>query len=395
MLPDVIINHTNGALGGVPDSQDGIAALVLTGVTAPGLDLATPKVVYSLADVNALGIDAESDNAAAYRHIKEFYDGIRFISGREVAELYIMLVANTVTLTQMADVTNTTTGAKRVIDYAQGRVRHLGLARTPDGAYTPTLTDGIDADCLAALPKANELGETYKTANRPLRVSVEGRSFLLANIGDLKDLKTYSYPRANIVLWSTQNDGSASVGFTLGVKAALPVQRKISRVKNGLLGFSAAYVGDTTIQDLQAAIGTIHDKGYILLRTFPSRSGYYFTGEPMAAPNANDYAIWSRGNVIDKAHRIAYDVFLEEIDDDVEVDTTTGQLAEGYVAYLENRIITAIKLQMADAISGLPEFTILPNQNILATGETKATLKITPKGYMEKIVIDLGFQNPA
>src|SRR5690606_12942211 len=96
--------------------------------------------------------------------------------GSEVAELYIMLVANTMTFTQVADPTEVT-GAKKLLDYAGGRVRRLGLARKPDVAYDPDVTGGIDKDSLDALPKAQDLGNLMATGQQPIRILVEGRSF--------------------------------------------------------------------------------------------------------------------------------------------------------------------------------------------------------------------------
>lgn len=392
-LPNVNIKLTNGALGSVADSPDGVAALVLTGKAVSGkINLAEPHMIYSLPEAEALGITADGDNAGAYRHIKEFYDGYQYINGSEVAELYVMLVADTLTLTQMADVTEAS-GAKKLLDYAGGRVRRLGLARTPDVGYTPVVTAGIDQDSIDALPKAQALGEAMAGTQQPIRVLVEGRAFELANIGDLEDLKQGTNNRAAMVLWSTANDGSSSVGYALGVASALPVQRKVSRVKNGALPLTVAYIGDTKAEQV-SGIGTISDKGYIALRTFPNRSGYYFTDDPTATLATDDYSSLTNGQVIDKAQRYAYDTYVEELNDDIEIDPNTGQLPAGYVAYLKQRITNAISIGMAGEISGL-KVNIDPNQNILATGKTKIQLKVVPVGYNKEIDIELGFDNPA
>lgn len=390
-LPNVNIELANGTLGSVGINNDGVAAMVLTGTGTAEIPLATPKVVYSLAEAEALGI-TEDSHAAAYRQIKEFYDGYRFISGQQSAELYIMLLSESAALTTTADI-NTATGAKALLDYAGGRVRNLGLCRKLPTSYTPNLDDGIEADVVTAIAKAQELANNFAVAQAPIRVLIEGLAFDYDNIGDLLDLTTLDANRVGVVLWSTVNDGSASVGYTLGVKSALPVMRKISRVKNGQLAFNGAFVGYEPINNV-TGIATIHDKGYIALRTYPTRSGYYFTGEPMAVNPTDDYAIWSRGCVIDKAQRIAYDTFLEEVEEDVEVDAD-GQLLDGYRMYLENKIENALVNQMSGEISGSPEFSIPAGQNILSSATTKVVLKITPKGYQSQISVQLGFSNPA
>lgn len=392
-LPDVLVKITNGALGTVAESPDGVAALVMSGVSSAELALATPKVIYSLPEAEALGITADGTNAAAYRHIKEFFEGYKYISGSDVAELYIMLLADTMTLTQMADDTEAS-GAKKLVDFAAGRVRLLGLTRKPAGSYEPVLTDGIDADSLTALAKAHLLGNGYATKQQPIRTLIEARAFDIANVGALEDLKTYTSARAGLVMWSTLADGSSSVGYQLGIAAALPVQRNVGRVKNGALPIADAYIGNTRAE-LVAAAGTIHDKGYQIARTFANRAGYYLNDDPMAAAVSDDYSMLARGRVIDKAHRIAYDTYVDEINDDVEVDNVTGKFPAGYIAYLTQRITNNISLVMEGEISGKPIVNINPNQNFLATNKLKVQLKIVPVGYNKAIEVELGFSNPA
>lgn len=389
-LPNVKIELGNGALGSLGDTGDGIAGLVMTGTGTVGIPLVTPKVIYSLSEAVALGITEDAE-PAAYRHIKEFYDGYAYATGSDTAELYIMLTSAATTLAAVAD-KDTPAGAKLLLDYANGRIKLLGITRTPASGYTPDLEDGVDADSIAAMPKANELAGLFATGQKPLRVLVEGRSFDYDNIGDLEDITTYTYQRVAMVLWSTHADGSSSVGYTVGVKAGLPVQRKLSRVANGQIPLSKAYIGVDAAEDI-TGVATIHDKGYITLRTYPTRAGYYFTGEPMACLPTDDYAILSRGLVIDKAQRIAYDTFLDEVEEDVEVDGD-GQLLPGYKAYLEKKIENAISLGMTGQISGV-QFSIPAGQNILSNNTTKAVLSIIPKGYQTYIEVLLGFTNPA
>lgn len=392
-LPNVNIELTNGALGSVGANQDGVAGLVLTGVSVPNkIQINEPRVIFSLADAEELGIEQTGDNASAYRHIKEFYEARRIVSGSEIAELYIMLTSSTTTLEDVADYSNVN-GAKKLLEYAQGRIRLLAISRTPSSSYDPDLQYGIDEDSINAIMEAQGLADAFAKKQAPVRVLVEALYFENQNIGDLEDLKSYEGNRVSVVLWSTQNDGSSSVAFTLGFKSALAVQRKLSRVKNGALHFPEVFIGDTKVEEV-SGLEMLHDKGYIALRTYPSRAGYYFTGEPTATSDTDDYAVLSRGCVIDKAQRIAYDVFLQEIEDDIQVDAD-GQLLPGYKIYLENRIVSRIQLEMADAISGAVEFSIPDGQNILANSTTNVVLKIVPVGYQSQINVQLGFDNPA
>lgn len=389
-LPKVSISLSNGALGAIAPGADGVCGLVLTGVSVTGgITAGVPTPIYALADAENKGITATGTNAAAWRHIKEFYD----LAGAS-AELWIMLVANTVTLAQMADNTNTS-GAKKLLDAAQGRIRLLGLARTPGTGYTPTLTNGIDSDSITAVTNAHAMANAYAALQQPLRVLVEGRSFAIANIASVKDLTSLTCNRASIVLVSSVSDGSASVGIALGKAAALPVQRNIGRVKDGALPYAenSLYVGDTAVEGLGGAADTLHDKGYIIARRFVGITGYFLNDDPMCAPATDDYSSLAHGRVIDKAQRIAYATYVNELNDEVEIDDA-GHIVAGTIRYLESRITQQISAAMAGEISGVTAY-INPEQNILSTNQLNVQLRIVPVGYFKEIIVDLGFRNPA
>jgi hypothetical protein len=385
-LPKVAITLGNGNLGASVATDDGVAGLVLTGVATAGLPLGTPKVIFSLSEAQDLGILATGGNANAYRHIREFYD----MAG-EGAELYIMTVADTVTLTQMADLTNAT-GATKLLDAAQGRIRLLGLTRNPAASYIPGLTDGLDKDSLDAITKAQQLALAYGAQYKPVRVLIEGRKLDTTNLATLKDLRTYTANHAGVVIGSTTNDGSASVGLVLGRAASIPVQRNIGRVKDGALPILSAYVNTTKAEDLTSG-DLLHDKGYIFLRTFVGRSGYYLNDDPMCAPVTDDYSQLALGRVIDKATMIAYQTYVEELNDEITIDES-GKISIPVIKYLQNKIESAVNLAMVDEISSFSAY-IDADQNVLSTGKLTVKAAIVPMGYTKTIEVLLGFTNPA
>jgi hypothetical protein len=385
-LPKVAITLGNGNLGARITTDDGVAGLVLTGVATASLPLGTPKVIFSLSEAQDLGILATGSNASAHRHIREFYD----LAG-EGAELHIMTVADTVTLTQMADLTNTD-GAAKLLDAAQGRIRLLGLARTPAAAYTPVLTDGLDKDSLDAITKAEQLALAYAAQYKPVRVLIEGRELDTANLATLKDLRTYTANHAGVVIGSTTNDGSASVGLVLGRAAVIPVQRNIGRVKDGALPVLAAYVNTEKAENLTSG-DLLHDKGYIFLRTFAGRSGYYLNDDPMCAPVTDDYSQLALGRVIDKATMVSYQTYVEELNDEITIDQD-GRISVPVIKYLQNKIESAVNLAMVDEISSFSAY-IDANQNVLSTGKLTVKASIVPMGYTKTIEVLLGFTNPA
>lgn len=393
-LPDVKVSLSNGAIGALMTNLDGVSGLVMSGVATglTGLTLGQAKAIYSLKDAESLGITATSANAAAYRHIKEFYAGFNELTGLEVAELWIMLYADTITLANMADQTHASS-AKKLLDAAGGRIRLLGLTRTPGVGYTATTTSGLDADSFTAVTNAQTLGNTMATGQAPVRILVEGRAFVYtsSNVSALTDLGTMNSNRVSVVLGSSKNDGSASVGYALGRKAGAPVQRNLGRVKSGkCAAIAQAYIGDTAVESITSP-AAIHDKRYIIFRKFPNKDGYFFNDDPTATnPSTDDYNSLGAGCVVDKAHRIAYATYLEELNDDVNT-IEGGKLEPGVIATLQRRIEEEVGNNMAGEISSFRCF-IDPDQNVVTNNKVNVQLRIRRKGYLKEINISLGFE---
>ena len=391
-LPGVNIEILNGQLGRVAGTADGVAGLIGTGVAASGLALGTPKQIFGTEDAKALGIDDAYDTANAtdlYRQIKDFY-----AQAGEGAELWIMIVSNTTTLTNMVDSAGNI--APALLDAAEGRIRLLGITRNPAGTYVPAVTSGLDDDAKDAVMAAQTLATNYAGQYKPVRVLVEGRAFQ-GTASSLYDFRGGTQNRAGIVLQGLGlNKKSAAVGLALGRMAAEPVQRDLGRVKSGDLNLSSAYLSDGQKIETYSLgeWGQIHNKGYIFARKFQGKSGYYFNGSVACTAITDDYSSLARGRVIDKALVITYTTYVNEILDDIEIDAD-GYMAPAVVKSYQAKIETAINENMTrkEEISGV-SCQIDPRQNVLATDKVSITLSIRPKGYTKNIEVKLGFSNP-
>jgi hypothetical protein len=392
-LPGVNIVVLNGGIGSAVVVGDGVAGMLLSGVAVAGqLELDEPVQLFGLADLEALGIDADYDSANqldVYYQVSQFY--------REAgtgAELWIMLMAQTVLMTAMVDVSLSKNGA-RLLDAAQGRIRLLGVSRVPDLGYVQTITDGLDADVWGAVVNAQQLATQHAANVRPLRVLVAGRGWT-GIAGDLADLKQRSENRVAVVL-TGQGSGleDANIGIVLGRLAANPVQRKISRVKSGSLAITEAYLTHgEPIETVENALDLIHDKGYIIYRKFAGKAGYYFNSDHTATSDGDDYRYLSRGRVMDKLMLIAYLTFINEVDEDIDINPD-GTLPASYVKSLQTEIEKAVKEQMVangelSAISCL----IDEKQDVISTDKLKVTVSAIPVGYTSSIEIEIGFTNP-
>lgn len=396
-LPGVLINVENGALGRITATADGVAGLIVVGMAKTNLPLYAPKQIFGLADAEALGITAAADvidKVDTWRQIKEFYD-----EAGEGAELWLMTVPLTRTMTELLDPTSMTNSARKLLDAAQGKIRLLGISRYIDSSvtYAQVTQGGLDEDVHTALPKGNALAIDYRDHFKPFQVFLDGRGWN-GEVADLTDLRTYNFPKCSVVLATTQpNKTAACVGLVLGRAAKLPVQRNIGRVKDGTLNVAKLYYtsGDNLEDFSDAQIEAIHDKAYITPRFFVGRTGYFLSDDPTATLATDDYLTITNNRVIDKALVLAYSTYVNEINDEVSIDEN-GKLELTKVAYLEQIVRNAINLGMVSrGEASAVEVFIDPAQNILATDKLDIVLRITPVGYTKKIVVSLGFRNPA
>lgn len=394
-MGSVNITLANGQLGATLQTNDGITGMVLTGATeAGGYTVGTPILVTSLADVGNAGITA-ANNPFAMRQLTEFYN-----EAGPGAQLYLMLVPPTMDVAEMADKTNAN-GAKKLLDYAQGKIKVIGLlahdtAVATEAGVAITVANALNADVYTAAANAQLLAADYFAGQKPFRAIIGGSSYS-GVAADLADLTSgTSNNRTAILLGDTEGGNAACMGLLLGVISSIPVQRKISRVRSGALATQSAFVGTTTVDYTGAGqMAVIAGKGYITFTTYPNVSGYFFSGDPMCTATTDDYAMLARGRVIDKAHILAYTTFVQEVDDEVPVNED-GTLDAGFCKWLSQQIVNQVNNTMTanKEISAVSCY-INPAQNILGTNQLDVVLKITPVGYATEIEINLGFENPA
>lgn len=387
-IPNVSFTIGESALGQVPASIDGIAGLILGGVdVTDGIQLGTPTAIYSIADAEALGIDEAYDtdnNTDAYKEIVDFYT-----QAGEGSELWIMVVAPDTAYADICDKNNDV--AKKLLQDSNGRIRIWGANVTRGGDYTPTVTDGIDDDVVSAIEKAQELShDMAMNAFIPTRCILPG-CYYDGTPADLKDLKTMDGNRVQVTLHGRAGSSEGRVGLLLGKYAASSVQTNPGKVRDGDLGIDDAYLTDgvTRAEDIVATQDTIHDKGYIFPIKRFGRSGYFYNDDPTATTATDDFNSFARGRVIDKVQRLAYDVYLDFVNDDYDVDDN-GNISAGELKRLQGSIDDRVNTQMVGEISGF-ESNVDPTQDVLSTGQTQVSLRTQPRAYHKDIVVEVGF----
>lgn len=398
-LPNVIINQTNGNLGRVGVAEDGTSLLIGSGVAVSGKfalgDVLGP--FRSLAEVEAAGIDAAYDatnECLMHQHASDFYLG----AGNGVA-LYMMVVADTVTMAQMAD--KTLTHVAKALSTAQGAIKLVAISRIPD--TVGTIADQFEADIVSAVTKAQELvaSEFAEPNHRPISVLIEGRNFG-GTASSAKDFRTMAANRVSVVISQDAEVAArdaayakyANVGYALGVLAGLPVQRNIGRVKNGALTIgSPALSSGTLMKDVSATDQeTLNAKGMIFAKKHVGKDGYFFNDDHTCVALTDDYAFITSGRVMDKVSRIARTVYVEDLLDEIEIDAETGRLAvstcKGFQASVESQVNA--QMTALGELAGISAY-VNPAQNVQSTDKLSVNISIVKLGTARKIEAELGF----
>ncbi len=396
MLPRVKIAFANGALGQVEAMADGCLGFLALGVHEVEGDenfkLGKAYTVKKLSALEALGVTADN-NPNLHRNVKDF-----FAEAGDGTELWIMGFADTATFASVLDKDNAA-GASSLLRASNGKLRGLVAFKTPAEGYAMKIENGFDADVTAALVKAQGLGE-WATDNlrAPVFTLVEGYGFS-GDAMQLAALTTMEHNRVGVVIGDTvPSSFNACMGIVGGRIAITPVQRKISRVKDGALTPLAIYIGDQLAE--LADVETIHEKGYITFTTFVGRTGYFIADDNLATRVEDDYRSLTNRRVIDKAYRVAYNTLLDSLNDEVPI-ASDGNLSPAWCTSLESSVAQAIISNMTangnlgndpgDPNDTGVKCTIDYKQQILSTSQLVVGLRVKPNGYAKYIDVELGF----
>lgn len=391
-LPKIEINVSNGALGLTIPTDDALSGMILQGPAPGTLELSAPKLLTSLSDAEDLGINQAYDTAnslTAYKAIKEFYE-----EAKTGAKLWVMVISQAVSMETAMDKAETLY-AKRLLDAANGGIRMLTIVRNPAAGYSPTVTNAMDSDVVAAIVKAQALALEYTSNYKPLRVILPVYAYS-GTAADLPDLKTRTDNRVAVMIGDSATGTTAGVGILLGRLASQPVQRNAGRVKTGALPIINGYIGQETVLQAAGDVTVIHDKGFITLRTHVGLAGFYFSDDPTATAATDDYSQLSLGRVLDKGIFLAYKTFVNELLDEIRINATTGKIETVVAKGFQQSIESAIRNTMTanNEISGVT-VEVDPDQNVLSTSKIVVKLRIVPLGYSREIEVNLGFSNPA
>lgn len=401
LLPKIEQVRQNGQLGRVAPPEDGTSLLIATVTGGAGV-----KGVYlSRRQAEEDGIDSTFDinnNCLVYEHIKDFY-----ASAPDGTELHVILLDEALTLTNIFTDTNAAyTLIRNYLREKEGKIKQIGVALNP--ATEPDAGTGANADLLTAIPLAEAFRLAETTAKRPVFVTLEARRFT-GSYASATDLRALNASGVAVMAARDKNrwadlatagitvaSNAAQLGRALGKIASVPVQRSIARVEDGaLIGINSAELsGGQNLDDLEEAdLEALNKRAYLCYRKHQGKTGYFFIDNPTCALITDDYAYINLARVMDKVDRITDRVLLDELNDEVDVDASTGNISAIEIKALQTSIESALNTEMASNIT-LAECFIDHTQNVLSTDTIEVVTDITPRGIKRKLRSIKRFKNP-
>ncbi len=183
-----------------------------------------------------------------------------------------------------------------------------------------------------------------------------------------------------------------------------PIQEHAGRVRTGALK-GIQIPSDTARVNLDLEELTYHDSRksetlkaarFLTLRTRIGRPGLFVHVPAMMSSPSSDYQRWMHRSVIDKACDLTYEVLVDVLNDDLQLDPVTGFLLDKEAKAIESRLRSAFRdgllaKRAASAVSA----TVSRVDNIITTKTLTVRVRVTPKGYVEGIDVTVGFTNPA
>ena len=380
-LPQVQIEIAQGRLGRIQPVGEQMALVHTATTVSSTFLLNTPYTIRSVKDADTLGLNTSS-NTDLYQQIKDYYQVLG-----DGATLLVLGVSKTTTFSTLAATTST---LSTLLNNNPG-ITLLGISHQEHTSISPrAAVNGLRGNIQASVALLNGLAERYTNQSRPFHIILGGSN--LSSFNDLISYKTGSYSNTSLLISSIRKSTQAAVGFTLAYLATLPVQRKLSRVRNGALPIAAAYfTNQTTTEDSYSTYADLHDKRYLFIRTYAGRTGYYFADDTNLTQVSSDYASLASRRVLNKIIRISQDVFLNEIGQEVAIEAD-GTLSPAAARYYETLIENAITLQMVSegALSNI-QAQVDERQQVLKNDELRVQLEAQPVGYTNTLRVNVGF----
>lgn len=339
---------------------------------------------------------------------------------------------------------------------SNGIIDHIGVWTGTPIAKKGTGGDySLEADniCKRLEAVAERLGGrinvTNYSGNAPLNILlcapvVDGAE---VDYKKLPDLVSLECPRLTVLLGQAasdtvhdiqykinhgSSDGSAAsahavvgcLGAALGCLAVAPANESIAHVasfnlagimQKAELGFGklvddsanstykseSSFININTL-DYEERNNCLHKKGYVFLTTHDGIENGVFFSSNQTLSAETEFRTIARCRVMNKSRRVVRSVLLPRVEEDIEIDATTGRLSSSTIAMLTNDVISALDEYMVEPgpqsgksqISGRT-CTIDEEQDVLHNDQIEIHYDLVPRGQTSAIHVTEAFASTA
>jgi hypothetical protein len=388
-MQDVNITRAIGQLKRTEPTDDAVVVMVFSGAAVGGtLALLTRYQIFSTDDLVALGLTL-ANNPVAYQDIQDFYR----VAGQG-AELNFMLVVNTTTLKNICD--NTQNIGKKLLDAIDGRAVIFLANVKRDVAYVPVIVAGLDKDVSDAYANLNVMAKAYDDMNTPFVGILPALGFTKATMANIVLRSTLTNDYVALNTWCNAADGIVSQGQLAGWIVKHQVHQNIGRVKSGAVSNTAFMPDSTPATDYKYNWDALAACGLLLPVKRGAKSGYFFKDDPTLTAISSDYSSISWNRTMNKAKRIAYNILLEKVNENIDINPGTGLMETSLASDWEGDVEQAIIAQMMKAtvnksleISAV-KCQIDPNSDVV-NDKLDATLTIVRQAQAKTINVKIGY----
>ena len=386
-MNDVIFTRGNGALGRPLASRDHVSAICMP---VPDANLPSGfsttdriKLIYSLADAEALGIRPLATNLAhSHYQISEVF------RLNPKAELYVYLYDSAATTAAVY--------LQPVIEFPEnGEIRNASIFKDAAiaGADITDIQSVVTAMRLVHRPFSAIVGFSAYGAANDWSTAIDLRALEADGVGVVIG---GSGSGLGLTLASTDNNIPA-IGAVLGATSKAGVHESIAYVakfnfSNGVelektvIGDKSNLVNDQT----EVLLSALTAKGYIFFRKHMGITGSYINDSSNADLITSDYAYGESTRTIDKAIRGVRTFLLPQLSSPVYLNEN-GTMREDTVANFRALALRSLdQMQQAGEISAR-DVTIDPTQAVLSTSKLVIGVKIVPVGVARNIEVNIAF----
>lgn len=382
-------------------------------------------------DIDELGIDSSIMGGVPYYHLRTYF---KLLTGNSV-RLFVSFMDST-TDKDFEAVEKMQLAANGII-YQIGVWTGEPIATANEGGDLTVSEDSL----IYKLQKQAEtlggkVGATNFEGNAPVNILLNApiANIAVVDYQKLPDLTKIEAPKVSILLGQASTDEVhaaqlavnntgdtpnyavvGNIGAALACLSIAPANESIAHVASfnlsavmteAELGFgnltqeAKAWGKDVSFNNIKT-IGYLkrdtylHQKGYIFLTNYNGLEDTIFFSSDQTLTNG-DYRTISRCRVMHKSRRVVRMALLPYVNDDVEVDTSTGQLSSAVVTSFQNIVLSALDDNMVEPGTTVPQISgrtcaIDSTQNVLDNDQLLISYSLVPRGLTSAIFVTEGF----